>query len=315
MFVLEKLYGGNIHAYQPLIPEVLQRWAVEENRWMFYGINADMEAVGIIALSAVDDTAVIRYIYLLPESREQGIMERAFSELMFELRDEGYSGIEMNYIPSEYPAVREIANRFDFTEHQTDRAYFRFRASDIRNCKAASFAPQNIMRLGVLPPEHQETIIRMIRENGYDIPNPGGFRVRAEENMSLMEYSLVYMENNRPKGALLVQDTSNNKMPEGAAAFGKIYPEPAAANLMLIYVGTLQTKAPLYLLSGLCRNVIKDFDDKALLTGYFSLGHVTNLFEGALGVKGNREVTASLSFDTLDRFYIDEGSDDVMNLA
>lgn len=315
MFVLEKVDGNNLGAFQPLIPEVLQRWAVEEHGWAFYGIAQDMEAIGIIALSAVGDICRIRYLYLTPENRKQGLMDRALSELLFELKDDGYSGLEMSYIPTEYPEIDRLATGFDFTIHKTDRAYFRFKAENVRRCKAASFAPQNIMRLKVLPPEHLNTLMKMIIDNGYDLEGLGAFGSKTEANKSFREYSLVYMENNKPKGALLVQDNTLNRLPEGGAAFGKIYPEPSAANLMLIYVGTTQTKAPLYLLSGLCRNVIRDFPDEALLTGYFSLGHITNLFEGFLGVKGSREVTASLDFTALDRFYIDEELEEAMNLV
>ncbi|SCY59810.1 hypothetical protein SAMN02910292_02177 [Lachnospiraceae bacterium XBB2008] len=310
MYLLERVDGSNIEAYQPLIPEILQRWAVEEKNWMFYGIAVDGSAVGVIALSSAGDVAHIRYVYLTPESRRMGYMERSISEVMFDLHDEGYSGLEMSYIPSEYPVIHDIALKYDFRIQQTDRAYFRFRASDVRNCKASSFAPQDIMRLKVLPAQHRSTLMKMIRDSGYDISSMGGIDNPSQISSSLTEYSLVYMENGRPKGALLVQDTAGSKLPDGAAAFGKIYPEPSAANLMLIYVGTIQTKAPLYLLSGLCRNVIKDFPENALLTGYFTLGHITNLFEGALGVKGNREVSAVVGFDHLDRYYIDDVNTD-----
>ena len=310
MYVLEKVDGSNIEVYQPLIPEVLQRWAVEEKNWMFYGIAVDMRAVGVIALSSAGEICHIRYVYLTPESRKQGYMERALSEMMFDLNESGYFGLEMSYIPSEYPVINDIARKYDFTIHQTDRAYFRFKTGDVKNCKAASFAPQNIMRLKVLPGEHKAILLKMIHDSGYDLTSIGGYNDQNQLSDKLMEYSLVYLENGKPKGALLVQDASDSKLPEGAAAFGKIYPEPSAANLMLIYVGTIQTKAPLYLLSGLCRNVIKDFPDNALLTGYFTLGHITNLFEGALGVKGNREVSAVLSFEHLERFYIDDDNAD-----
>lgn len=309
MFLSEKVNGTNIEAFQPLIPEVLQRWAIEEEGWVFFGISEDMEAVGIVALSTFADTARIRYLYLLSECRGRGIMEWAVTRIMFDLYEEGYQWLEMDYIPSEYPMIDELAHRLEFDITKTDRAYFRFKASDIKNCKAASFVPQSIMRMKVLPPDKKQELYRMIRESGYDLNQLKGAVDDKDTDKSLNEYSLVYLEREVPKGALLVQDTSESKLPEGAAAFGKIYPEPASVNLMLIYVGTFQTRAPLYLLSGLCRNVTKDFKENAILTGYFSLGHVTNLFEEALGVKGNREVTARLSLTNLERFY-DEETDD-----
>lgn len=310
MFAVERIDDTNVDIFLPLIPRVLQEWGSDERGWRFYGIVMDSTASGIVALSESADICRLRYLYLLSECRGLGVIEKALSAILFELYEQGFSRLTADYIPSEYPTIDSLLKSLSFTIQPTDRAYFRFQVKDVLGCKASTYAPQGVMRFKLLPEYQKETMYRMIRSHGYDIDQILGSDVGEIGRLSFMEYSLVYMERDNPVGILMVQDMSEAKLPEGGTAFGKIYPEPSSATIALIYIGSTQMKAPLYLLSALCRNVLTNFQDNEILTGYFPMGHLAKLLEGTLGVRGNHEVSAVINLSGLEQYYL-EGNDDL----
>ena len=142
------------------------------------------------------------------------------------------------------------------------------------------------MRVKYLPEPAKEMLFNMIEKSlsFYD------FKLQKRED--ILPYSMAYVEHDRPRGALIVQTPSLAVMP--AVSDIKKYPEPGALDLTLFFVGTTTLKAPLYLLSGLCQIVDKEISDNVTMTGFFPEGHVTRLLEGALGIRGFHEVSATL---------------------
>ncbi|MCR5594674.1 MAG: hypothetical protein K6G12_02395 [Lachnospiraceae bacterium] len=293
MVDLAQIGYENIEAFLPMIPPTLQRESIEDGEWRFMGIADDEAvAVGVIILRTEAQSAIIKYIYIVPESRNTGYINDAFSQLVFGLHDEGFVRLRMDYVPSEYPAISYLSKRFSFKENKTDKSYFRFCVSDVRRCLAASYAPKGVMRLKALPPALKNILFNKVKEKGYDISQFGD---------NVMELSLVYMVNERPMGLLLVESLKDLRSGGRSGSIGVVFPESSSADISLIYISTGEMKAPLYLLSALCRNILKDFEDNDVITGYFDEGHMTRLLEGTLNIRGKREVMAVLSLDEIEQ--------------
>ena len=285
MAFLEEISPANMHAFEAFIPDVLKKKALSEDIH-FYGISESEEAAGCIIFIDKISAIEIRYLYMVPYLRGTGAMDQALMELFLTLREEGYTHVHVNYIPEEFTSFATISKRFGFTEDRLDLAYFRFRAEDIKKCRAASFSPKNIMRLKYLPEDKKQKLFKIIDKNmtfyNYDI----------SADSDILPYSMAYLENDDPKGALVVESPRMTLLP--ATDERSNFPDPNAFDLVLFFVGTKAMMAPLYLLSGLCKVIQTELNDNVVLTGYFQEGHVAKLIEGTLGIKGLHEVCATL---------------------
>ncbi|MCR5155862.1 MAG: GNAT family N-acetyltransferase [Butyrivibrio sp.] len=291
MAYIEEIIPGNLQAFDLLIPDVLKKESVLHGGFHFYGISESDEAVGCVITEDRADTAQIRYLYIAPFLRGSGVMDQMLMTLFLELRESGYGKVAMDYIPGEYEVLTHMSRRLGFTEDRMDLSFFRFKAEDIKKCAVASYDPRGIIRMKYLPEDKKERLFKMIDKSFsfYDFNLPG----RGD----ILPYSMVYLESEQPRGALIVQSPSISVLP--ATEDIKRFPEPGSLDLTLFFVGTTTLKAPLYLLSGLCRVIRKEIDDKVIMTGYFPEGHVSRLLEGTLGIRGSHEVRATLNLSTI----------------
>lgn len=291
MAFIEEISPANLYAFDEMIPNILKVQALNEGGYHFYGISESNQAAGVVVFVERADAAEIKYLYILPYLRGTGVMDGMLMELFTELRDAGYKTISARYIPEEFENFVNISRRFGFSENVLDLAYFRFNAGDIKKCRASFYEPRGIMRLKYLPEDKKKKLFKIIDKNMsttmYDISS-------MEE---VLPYSMVYLENDEPKGALIVENPRITMLP--ASDDLTKFPELGAFDLALFFVGTTTLKAPLYLLSGLCRIIQKELSGNVVMTGYFSEGHVTRLLEGSLGIKGHKEVCATLDLSEL----------------
>ncbi len=291
MAVVLEISPTNFDAFDPLIPDILKRQSVLEGGFRFYGIIDSGEAVGCIVFLEKADEIQLRYIYLLPHLRGLGVIDDALMTLFLTLKDDGYNYVTAHYIPEEYQGFKAISQRFGFSENPSEYAYFRFRASAIKNNRVATFEPKGIMRFQYLPEDKRQALYKII-DKSFEI-----YGTALPERESILPYSMVYMEKDQPKGALLLETPSASRIPT-SDSMGR-FSESEAYDLLLFFVGTTKLTAPLYLLSGLCRILQDELDENSLITGYFPESHVTKLLEGALGVKGQHEVAAILNLALL----------------
>ena len=285
MASIAEITPRNIKVFYDYIPEVLKA-DVSNNNLHYYGIEESGEASGVVVLSQINDTAEIKFIYILPYLRGTGVIDITLNSLFFNLKDEGFTTLYMRFLPKEYPVLKCIADRFDFTIKSLDYAYFKFRKEDIMKSKASSFEPKNIIRMKYLPKNKKESLMKLIKKNitlfGKDFLSGEMYE----------EYSIAYMDGDTPKGALVVESPSPSILPaiEGL----KSYPEPGTYDITLFFVGSAKLTAPMHLLGSLCRILQKELPDNVTMTGYFPEGHVVRLLEGVLGITGNHEVMAKL---------------------
>lgn len=291
--------SDNLDVYMPLIPQVLCSQALKEGDMRFYGISVDDVAAGTIVIRERADIAELRYIYLVPDRRGYGYMDKALADLAFMLRDEGFSRITLDYLPSAYPAIAHMCSRFSFEEHASKSAFFRFPVHSIRKCPAVTYAPKDTIKLRALPEPAKKELYRNLEKQGYDMGHITGY---PDVIASMEEHSLVYMERDKAAGLMLVQDMNDYRLRDKSMALGRVFPEGSSADIALVYVGSTQIKAPLYLISALCRDILTNYEDNDLITGYFPEGQITKLLEGTLNIRGLREMTASLSLDILERY-------------
>ncbi len=291
MAFIEEISPANLYAFDELIPKILKLQAQTEGGFHFYGISESGEAAGCVVLVDNAETAEIKFMYIVPYLRGTGVMDRMLMDLFKELYENEYRFVTVNYIPEEFESFVHISKRFGFEERVMDLAYFRFNASDIKKCRAAFYEPRGIVRLKYLPEDKKKKLSRIIEKSitlwDYDI-------AAMEE---ILPYSMAYLENEEPKGALIVENPKVTMIP--ASENMNRFPEPGALDLALFFVGTTTLKAPLYLLSGLCRVIRKELNDNVVMTGYFPEGHVTRLLEGTLGIKGSHEICATLDLSGL----------------
>ncbi|MBE5826537.1 MAG: GNAT family N-acetyltransferase [Butyrivibrio sp.] len=291
MAYIEEIIPDNLQAFDLLIPDILKRESLSRSGLHFYGISESDEAVGCIITEDSADAVQIRYLYIAPYLRGSGVMDQMLMLLFLELREKGFVKVVMDYIPGEYEMLTHMSSRFGFKESRMDLAYFRFKAEEVKKCAVASYDPKGIMRMKYLPEDKKERLFKMIGKSFsfYD------FNLPARDD--ILPYSMAYLEDNQPRGALIVQSPGASIIP--ATEDIRSFLKPGSLDLTLFFVGTTTLKAPLYLLSGLCRIIQKEIDDNVIMTGYFPEGHVSRLLEGTLGVRGNHEVRAVLNLSTI----------------
>ncbi len=300
MVVTRQIAPDNMDVFIPYIPGAFLDDYTREGNIRFYGLSADDRAVGVVAVKETSDTAEISYIYMLPDQRRVGNADRVLTDILFELKNEGFSRVSMDYIPEEYPAIARLCERFAFSRHRTDRALFRFTVAQIRKCKAITYTPQGIVKLRALPESIRQELYRQVKNKGYDISH---ITDDPDSKSAIEEHSLVYMEGDKPMGLMLVRDMKSLALKDRASAFGRIFPTGSSADIALIYVGSSQVKAPLYLISALCRDILEGYGDNDVITGFFPDGHMTKLLEGTLGISGLREINSQLALDSLEKYY------------
>ena len=291
MAFIDIVSPNNFDVYNSFFPPVLKKRFMEEEGYAFYGISEESEAEGAVILQEVGDTAKLRFLYILPHLRGTGTMDMMLSELFLNLRNDYINYVSMYYVPKEQEVIRHLSQRFGFRERQLDYGYFKFTGEELCKTKAASITPQGIVRLKYLPEDKKERLWKLVKKymNIYD----NKMFVQKE----FAEYSVVYMENDDPKGVLLIQspEMSGEYKVETSAAL----PEKDAYDISLFFVGMGQQKAPLYLISALCQLIKKELPENTVITGYFPEGHVTRLIEGMLGIKASHEVCATLDLNLL----------------
>ncbi len=281
----------NLNAFIELIPPILKNKSVTEEGFFFYGISDGGSAAGVVIIKQIADDVELRYLYILPRFRGSGMMDQMLAELFVRLRNDGFNHLIMSYIPDEYQSLGYLSRRFGFEERVMDYGYFRFMVEDIKNSKVSTISANGIMRFKYLPDAKKHSLDKMIQK----YINVHGLKLSTKKEM--LPYSLAYMENDEPKGALIVEIPSMSDGPTFDDL--KSYPEAGAYDIALFFVGTGGQKAPLYLLSSFCQMISKELPENALITGYFPEGHVSKLVEGALGIKGHHEVTATLDLRTI----------------
>ena len=285
MASIQEIAPQNLEVFSPLIPTLLKEKASDPNLH-FYGIEQGGEAAGvIIGLTNIDELE-IKYLYILPYLRGTGVIDEMLMSLFYSLREEGYSSVSMRYVPSEYPTLSIISQRFKFEEKELSYAYFVFKGEDVRKSKAASVMPRNIIRINYLPPDKKRRLYALIDKNIqiYDR------KLLKSENAK--PYSMAYMEGDNPKGALVVENPDLSIL--SASDDIKRYPKPGSYDMTLFFVGTSHQMAPLLLLSGLCKLLQTELPEDVTMTGYFPEGPVVKLLEGVLGIGGHHEVMAKL---------------------
>lgn len=290
MASVQEISPRNLGAFIKLIPEILQEKALKEP-FHFYGIEESGEASGVIVFKDSKEIAEIMYIYILPYLRGTGVVDVVLSDFFVQLDSAGYSFATMQFVPNEYPVLSHISKRFGFEESRLDYAYFRFTAQDVLRCRASSFEPQGIIRVRYLPPDKLERLKKLVDKY---------IKVYGDKLLDIKEalpYSMVYLEGTEPKGTLIVDVPQFDE--DATVGDMKRYPEPGAYDITLFFVGTTSQKAPLYLLSGLCRILEKELPPNAIITSYIPEGHVVTLFENILGIKGYHEVLAKLDLGGL----------------
>ncbi len=290
MASIGKITGDNIESFGGLIPELLKQGFLSGEDLRFYGIEEGGAAAGVVVVRDSVETAELKYLYILPEYRGTGLMDEMLTVLFLLLRNEGFRYIQMFYIPEIYPTLRYMSKRFGFTEKPMDFAYFRFTPGDIQKSKAAAINPQGILRLKYLPEDKKKYLFGFIRKN-LNFHN-----MAFDRTNEVLPYSMVYMTGDTPKGALVIE----HKSVENAAASEEYstYPEPGAYDFTLFFAGAVDQKAPISLLSGLCKLSQKELPENTRFTGYFPEGPITRLIEGALGIRGQHEVAATLNLES-----------------
>ena len=290
MASIAEITPGNIKVFYDFIPDVLKA-DVSNNNLHYYGVEESGEASGVIILRQINDTAEIKYIYILPYLRGTGLIDIALNSLFFNLKDEGYNYLSMRFLPKEYPMLNSIAKRFDFEVKSLDYAYFKFGKQDIMKSKASNFEPKNTIRMKYLPKNKKDSLMKLIKKNislyGKDIITGKMYE----------EFSIAYMDGDTPKGALVVESPSPSNLP--AVEGLKSYPEPGTYDITLFFIGSSKLLAPMHLLGSLCKILQKELPDNVTMTGYFPEGHVVRLIEGVLGITGNHEVMAKLDLGEL----------------
>ena len=291
MAYIEEITPRNIEVFGTLIPDIIKTDSLEEEGYRFYGITQDDVAQGVVVLREMGELLDIKFLYIVQSVRGSGTMDYMLALLFIRLREEGFKFARLRYLPTAYPSIDAISKRFGFSEEKLQSTYFKFKAEDVKRSRASSFEPQGIIRFKYLPPEKKKHLFKMI-EKSYVFQELG-----LIENQEVLPYSIAYMENDEPKGAIVIQapDVNTSMATDDVRGF----PEIGAYDMTLFFVGSLQQKAPLYLLSALCRMLQNEFPDNVTITGYFPEGHVSRLIEGTLGIRGKKEVSAVLDLETL----------------
>ncbi len=283
MAYLKELPSSDLEKFIDYIPGAVLDETLDDVEYDFFGIIERDEGIGIVICRPDENADVyIRFIYIVPNMRNRGIMNRSLDQLKVFYWGIGYEHFYIRYLPYLNPELASYCNDGDFEIRRNDSAYFDFRIGDITEKNFLDKTSDNVVSLASLPARQIKRLYNQIQSDGiqlvdFDDPN----------NNFLMDESVVYMSNGNPFGLALLQKNDED-----------------ALEVLLFYIKLNKPLPVYYMLTSLREKLINKYPPETRMEFFCRNPYMTRLLEKFLNIKGNREVVADFDLNKLDE-YID----------
>ena len=180
----------------------MQKEYEENPQLLIYGIVVGDTAAGAAAVSIVDRTACLEYVYIAPDYRGYDLFVECMANLGFSLWKLQVDELRARYIPEDYAYVHRQMRFLGAHMKKTGNGVMRFTLADIKDNPALSGDTPGVRALAECTKTELDGLCRRIRRLGEDL---------IDLPLTLAGYELacscVYMKHGEAVGLLLVEQT------------------------------------------------------------------------------------------------------------
>ena len=207
---VERFIPGRTEEFSDLIPQ----WLAAEDRegdMLCYGLVLRAGEAGTCVIAPRGRKAVLRWILIREDLQKQGLGSDFLLDVLLRLKEEGYTTLSMQMLPSEAPGIVRLAEKFHAEKLETDKTWYVMKLSEAE-------------KLGKIKGDRKETFsLRSVTKEDRAI-------VRERINMDFPELA------NRPFSlADLEQDLTILKFDDEGACAG-LFVEEREGGLYLAYL-------------------------------------------------------------------------------
>ncbi|MCR5101436.1 MAG: hypothetical protein K6B41_08790 [Butyrivibrio sp.] len=280
MAYLNEVEGIEIQKIMKFLPESIIDEYKDTPGYEFYQIEDKGENIGVIACMPDNENIWIRYVYIVPYMRGQGIMNRSLDQLSVMFWGDGYQRMMIRYVPFMNPEFKSYCESSDYINVHNGSAFFEFNLIDVVRAQALKGEPRNVIMLGDLSLTKRNELYEKIKNSGIALIDFDNIEKRY-----LINYSLVYVENNKPSGLVLLEKNASDGL-----------------GIALFYLASGKATAAYYMIIGLKKVLENYFSLETKLSFFCRNPYLTRLLEKMLETKGYREVISELDLNTLDKY-------------
>lgn len=278
MEIIEEIRAEDIDLFASFIPEQLKEEYLFTPGLHFYGISMDEFACGAAVVRADGVIAELCSLFLAEDFRGFGLAARTFSQLLFLLQKEGFETVTARYIPEDNPKFHRLLLSESFQMTGTDNGSFHFLLGDLKDNTSLNGTASHVVSLADLPDSELRLLCQNISLEGKAlVPMP------VNRKDYLADCSGIYLENDTPKGILLLRQTGEKEI-----------------LLPFLYVSAKNPLATLDLFRFAYAKASRIFPPDTACRLHTVNGTLTRLLEKLLERNADREVIASLSLSALD---------------
>jgi predicted GNAT family acetyltransferase len=162
---------------------------VNENRDLTRVLAFEWEEEGVSIGNALfftmGRTAALQNIEIKEEFRGMGIGTMFMADILFELRDRGYSIAAFSIVPSDYPALYKVAKKLHMVILERKAAYYKFTLADLERLDCAKVSLDGLKSLNKATDEELKTLANLIAESEDAPMSSPVFSDKLEKELSL----------------------------------------------------------------------------------------------------------------------------------
>lgn len=191
--------------FLPFLPESVKKEYEENPQLLIYGMVAEDTAVGAAAVSIIGTSAILEYVYIVPDYRGYGLLDECMASLGYSLWKLQVDGVYVRYIPEDDTRIHEEMQLLGAYIEKTGSGVMHFALADIKDHPALSGTTPGVKALAGCKREELDGLYRRIRRRGEDL---------IDLPLDLADYepacSCVYMKHGEAVGLLLVEQSEES---------------------------------------------------------------------------------------------------------
>lgn len=261
-----RIHKHNMEPYREYIPDFFLQGFEEAEAYSFYGMTVGGRFAGVLVLEIVGVEAYVQYMYVEPKF--QFFQSRMIEFVAYELCAFGIWRLVWKFLEDD--TVCKNVQMFGFQVKKDDIARFEFQIQEIKQVALFSEQAKNVIALEALDS-------LLLKQLGNELAISGDDMITLPINKQgyIADCSAVYMEQNQPKGILLLTRDED----------GKLF-------IPYMFSESTHPAAILNMMRFTFENASRKFDESETCSMYIVEPVLVKIVEKVLEIKGQYQCTA-----------------------
>lgn len=274
-----RLSEDNLEEYVKFIPGVYLMEYVYNKEMFMYGLSRYGEACGVAILERDGEDISIHYLYI-QEEYERQLLFSFVNSVACDMYKEGADRLVWKYLEDESGELRQKLYNLGFVSRKSDIAVFNFTIRELAAVPLLSMESHNTIALKKLDGISLKKLCSEIVNNGKDIID---MPLRKEDYIT--ECSVVYIENNEPKGIMLLKQEED----------GNLF-------IPFIYSNTAEPMAIIDMMRFMFINAHNSFEADTICRAYVVEPVLVKIVEKLTGIKGRYQQIAVRDLSNMEMY-------------